>query len=425
MLDKVYVNQDFEFLDKVDPEVASAIKGEVVRQHGQLEMIASENFASRAVLAAIGSVMNNKYAEGYPGKRYYGGCEEVDKAENLARDRARKIFSAEHVNVQPHSGSQANMTAYFAMVEYGDKIMGMSLSHGGHLTHGHPVNFSGMFFEVVHYTVDPVTQLIDYDALEKHVLAERPKLLVAGASAYSRTLDFPRFRAICDKASCVLMVDMAHIAGLIAAGVHPNPTPYADVVTSTTHKTLRGPRGGFILSKEAHAEAVDKINFPGTQGGPFMHAIAAKAVCFKEAMTDEFKTYQQQVVKNAQALADTFMERGFDVVSGGTDTHLFLLDLSAKELTGKKAERALEKAGITVNKNTVPFDKKSPFVTSGIRIGTPALTTRGMKEPEMQAIAGWMCQVLENIDDEATAGEIRGKTRELCDAFPLYSEYRR
>ncbi|MFQ5511770.1 MAG: serine hydroxymethyltransferase [Candidatus Krumholzibacteriia bacterium] len=419
-----HVNQDFELLEQTDPEVAAAISAEVVRQHSQLEMIASENFASRAVLAAVGSVMNNKYAEGYPGKRYYGGCAEVDKVEILAQDRAKILFAAEHVNVQPHSGSQANMTAYFSLLSYGDKIMGLSLSHGGHLTHGHPVNFSGMFFEVVHYTVDKDTGAIDYDALEKQVMQERPRMFVAGASAYARTLDFPRLRDICDKASCYLMVDMAHIAGLVAAGVHPNPSPYADLVTSTTHKTLRGPRGGFVISKEEHREKVDKINFPGTQGGPFMHAIAAKAVCFKEAMSEEFKAYQLQVVNNANALARCFMDNGFDVVSGGTDTHLFLLDLSSKDLTGKKAEKALERAGITVNKNTVPFDTRSPFVTSGIRIGTPALTSRGMKEPEMTKIAGLMVRVLENIDDDRTIEAVGGETRALCETFPLYAEYR-
>lgn len=420
----IHVHDDFGLLEQVDPEVADAIASEVYRQHGQLEMIASENFASRAVLAAIGSVMNNKYAEGYPGKRYYGGCEEVDKVELLAQERVKELFSAPYANVQPHSGSQANMTAYLSLLEHGDKIMGMSLSHGGHLTHGHPVNFSGQFFEVVSYTVDPETKMLNYDTLEKQVLAERPKLFVAGASAYARTIDFPRLREICDKAGCMLMVDMAHIAGLIAADVHPNPMPYADVVTSTTHKTLRGPRGGFVLSTEAHHEQVDKMNFPGTQGGPFMHAIAAKAVCFKEAMSEDFRAYQRQVVANARRLASRFMERGFDVVSGGTDTHLFLLDLSDKGLSGKKAEKALERAGITVNKNTVPFDQKSPFITSGVRVGTPALTTRGMKEPEMDRIADMMCRVLESIKDDAIIEAVRGEVRELCDAFPLYPEYR-
>jgi len=387
----------FEILARTDEKVADAIRLEVEREHGQLEMIASENFVSRAVLAALGSVMTNKYAEGYPGKRYYGGCSEVDKVETLAQERAKKLFGADHANVQPHSGSQANMTAYFSFLSPGDKIMGLSLSHGGHLTHGHPVNFSGMFFDVAQYTVSPETRTIDYDVLEEEVLRERPKMLVAGASAYPRILDFERMRAICDKASCFLLVDMAHIAGLIAAGLHPNPVPYADVVTSTTHKTLRGPRGGMILCPQEHQEKVDKLNFPGTQGGPCMHVIAAKAVCFKEAMSEDFVGYQRQVIRNAQTLASKFLEEGFDVVSGGTDTHLLLVDLSSKGLTGKKAERALEEAGITVNKNTVPFDKKSPFVTSGIRIGTPALTTRGMKESEMERIAGLMCRVLDHI----------------------------
>ena len=419
------MDQGFEILKQTDPDVASAIRMEVEREHEQLEMIASENFVSRAVLIALGSVMTNKYAEGYPGKRYYGGCSEVDKVESLAQERAKALFGADHANVQPHSGSQANMTAYFAFLSPGDKIMGLSLSHGGHLTHGHPVNFSGMFFEVAQYTVSPKTRMLDYDMLETEVLKERPNMLVTGASAYPRTLDFPRLKEICDKASCYLMVDMAHIAGLIAAGVHPNPVPYADVVTSTTHKTLRGPRGGLILCPEKHSANVDRLNFPGTQGGPFMHAIAAKAVCFKEAMSEDFKVYQRQVVANAKTLAACFIERGFDVVSGGTDTHLLLLDLSAKGLTGKRAEKSLELSGITVNKNTVPFDKKSPFVTSGIRIGTPALTTRGMKEPEMEIIAEYICRVLDHIDDEEVMQAVKKESSALCEAFPLYSELRR
>jgi glycine hydroxymethyltransferase len=423
--DKVWISEDFELLEKTDPDVAEAIKMEVLRQDSQLEMIASENFASRAVLAALGSVMQNKYAEGYPGKRYYGGCVEVDKVEELARERAKALYSAEHANVQPHSGTQANMTAYFSFLQHGDKIMGLSLSHGGHLSHGHPVNFSGMFYQVVSYTVDRTTKMLDYNALEEQVLRERPKMFVAGASAYARVWDFPRLRAICDKAGCFLMMDMAHIAGLIAAGVHPNPAPYADIVTSTTHKTLRGPRGGFVLCKQAHQEKVDKFNFPGTQGGPFMHAIAAKAVCFKEAMSEEFKAYQRQVVANAKALSRRLIENGFDVVTGGTDTHLFLVDLTNKGLSGKKAEKALEAAGITVNKNTVPFDEKSPFVTSGIRVGTPALTTRGMKESEMARIADLMSRVLDRHEDEAAIQAVRKETTALCEAFPLYAEYRR
>jgi glycine hydroxymethyltransferase len=372
----------------------------------------------------MGSVLTNKYAEGYPGKRYYGGCEEVDRAEELARERATALFEAEHANVQPHSGSQANMSAYFAFLKPGDRIMGLSLAHGGHLTHGHPVNFSGMFFPVSAYEVDRATRTLDYDALRAQALAERPKMLVAGASAYARTWDFARLRAICDEAGCLLMVDMAHIAGLVAAGLHPSPVPYADVVTSTTHKTLRGPRGGFVLAPRRHAEAVDKITFPGLQGGPFMHIIAAKAVCFQEAMTDDFRAYQRQVLANARALAARFVALGFDVVSGGTDTHLFLLDLSAHDLSGKKAEAALEAAGITVNKNTVPFDTRSPFVTSGIRIGTPALTTRGMREPEMERIGELMARVLANPGDAAVLADVRRAARELCDAFPLYPELR-
>ncbi|HXV13860.1 MAG TPA: serine hydroxymethyltransferase [Candidatus Krumholzibacteria bacterium] len=411
-------------LEGVDRDVANVLRAEARRQHGTLEMIASENFVSPAVLAAMGSVLTNKYAEGYPGKRYYGGCEEVDVAENLARDRARALFSAEHANVQAHSGSQANQIAYFSFLKPGDTIMGLSLAHGGHLTHGHPVNFSGMFFKVVAYEVNRETKVLDYDALRALALRERPKLLVAGASAYARVWDFARLRSICDEAGCLLMVDMAHIAGLVAAGLHPSPVPHADVVTSTTHKTLRGPRGGFVLAPARNAEVVDKIAFPGMQGGPFMHIIAAKAVCFKEAASDEFRAYQKQVVANARALAARFVERGFEVVSGGTDTHLFLLDLTAKDLSGKKAEAALEAAGITVNKNTVPFDARSPFVTSGIRVGTPALTTRGMKEREMTRIADVMATVLDDPANEATIRAARAQTRDLCDAFPLYPELR-
>jgi glycine hydroxymethyltransferase len=418
------VRIDIDILARVDPEVAAAIGAEAEREHGTLEMIASENFVSLAVLAATGSVMTNKYAEGYPGKRYYGGCEEVDKAEELARSRACALFGATHANVQAHSGSQANMVAYFAFLEPGDKMMGLSLSHGGHLTHGHPVNFTGMYYDVVHYEVSPDTRTLDYGALRNQVLRERPKLLVAGASAYARTLDFPRLREIADEAGCILVVDMAHIAGLVAADVHPSPVPYADVVTSTTHKTLRGPRGGFVLCREEHAERIDKIAFPGVQGGPFMHIIAAKAVCFKEAMGEEFRAYQRQVVANARALAAGLMARGYDVVTGGTDTHLFLVDLTARGISGKKAEAALERAGITVNKNTVPFDQRSPFVTSGIRVGTPALTTRGMTEPEMKRIAELMDRVLADPGEEKTIASVRGETSALCDAFPLYAELR-
>jgi len=415
---------DYNLLSAADPEVFAAIRGEAVREHSTLEMIASENFVSPAVLAAAGSVMTNKYAEGYPSKRYYGGCEEVDRVEDLARDRARTLFGADHVNVQPHSGSQANMAAYFAFLDPGDRVMGLSLAHGGHLTHGHAVNFSGRMYDVVPYEVDPKTRTLDYDALALRVRDVSPRMFVAGASAYARTLDFERLRRICDDAGCLLVVDMAHIAGLVAAGVHPSPVPWADVVTSTTHKTLRGPRGGFILCREEHAARIDKTVFPGIQGGPFMHIIAAKAVCFREALSEEFRTYQRQVVANAKALSTRLMEYGFDVVSGGTDTHLFLLDLTANGLSGKKAEKALETAGITVNKNTVPFDQKSPFITSGIRVGTPALTTRGMKEPQMNMIADLMRRVLENHKDASVLDEVRKKSRALCEEFPLYAKLR-
>ncbi len=411
----------FPYLEKADPEIAQTIKDELARQQGQLEMIASENFASEAVLAALANPMQNKYAEGYPKKRYYGGCEFVDAAEILARDRLKELFGAEHANVQPHSGTQANITAYLAFIKPGDRIMGLSLSHGGHLSHGHPVNFSGMYFDVAHYEVDPETKMLNYDTIEKQAMEVKPNMIVTGASAYPRFWDFERFRAICDKVGAFLMVDIAHVAGLIAAGLHPNPVPYADVVTSTTHKTLRGPRGGFILCPEKYAKAVDKQNFPGTQGGPFMHVIAAKAVCFKEAMSQQFKDYQKQVVSNAAMLAAVLMDKGFDIVSGGTDNHLFLLDLTSKELTGKVAEKALEKAGMTVNKNTVPFDQQSPFVTSGIRVGTPALTTRGMKEPEMEEIGGMIARVLENIEDEDIIAEVRDKSSDLAGRFPLYA----
>jgi glycine hydroxymethyltransferase len=396
------------------------MRGELARQQGQLELIASENFASKAVLAALSNPMQNKYAEGYPAKRYYGGCQFVDAAEELARERAKKLFGAPHANVQPHSGTQANITAYLVFLKPGDKIMGMSLSHGGHLSHGHPVNFSGMYFNVVHYEVDRETKMLNYDTIQAQVLAERPKLFVAGASAYSRSLDFKRLREICDRVGAILMVDMAHIAGLIAAKIHPDPVPFADIVTSTTHKTLRGPRGGLILCPEKYAKDVDKINFPGTQGGPFMHVIAAKAVCFKEAMSEEFRVYQRQVVANAKRLASVLMARGYDIVSGGTDTHLFLVDLSKRGLTGKDAEKALERSGMTVNKNTVPFDERSPFITSGFRVGTPAITTRGMKEPEMDTLGKLMAKVLDNMTDEQAIAEVREATAELANRFPLY-----
>jgi glycine hydroxymethyltransferase len=412
----------FTYLERTDPEIMDAMRMELARQQGQLELIASENFASRAVLAALSNPMQNKYAEGYPGKRYYGGCEFVDRAESLARDRAKGLFGAEHANVQPHSGTQANITAYLAFLKPGDTIMGLSLSHGGHLSHGHPINFSGMFFRVVPYEVDPETKMLNYDTIEKTALAERPKMIVTGASAYPRAWDFKRFREICDKAGALLLVDMAHFAGLVAAKIHPDPVPYADIVTSTTHKTLRGPRGGLILCPEKYAKEVDKLNFPGNQGGPFMHVIAAKAVCFREAMSDEFRSYQRQVVANAKKLAATIMSAGYDVVSGGTDNHLFLVDLSSRGLTGKDAEKALERAGMTVNKNTVPFDQKSPFVTSGIRVGTPALTTRGMKEAEMEALGRLMAKVLDNVGEEKVIAEVREATAALAKRFPLYED---
>ncbi len=410
------------YLSTIDSEVAAAIDGELARQRNTLEMIASENFTHPAVLEAVGSVMTNKYAEGYPAKRYYGGCEFVDQVEELARDRAVRLFGADHANVQPHSGSSANLTAYFSLLEPGDTILGMNLSHGGHLTHGHPVNFSGRFFKVVAYGVSPETKMIDYDELARLAREHHPKLILAGASAYGRTIDFPRFRAIADEIGAYLMVDMAHIAGLVAAGVHPSPVPHADVVTSTTHKTLRGPRSGFILTKETHREAIDKTSFPGMQGGPLMHVIAGKAVCFKLAMSEEFKVYQRQVVANAKRLAERIVARGFDVVSGGTDTHLFLVDLSSRDLTGSKAQRWLESAGITVNRNTVPFDKQKPFITSGIRVGTPALTTRGMAQTEMDRIAGFICDVLEAQGEESVVGRVRREVADLASAFPLYPE---
>jgi glycine hydroxymethyltransferase len=416
----LYDENLFPYLEKTDPEIMEAMRGELARQQGQLELIASENFASRAVLAALSNPMQNKYAEGYPRKRYYRGCTFVDQAEDLARDRAKELFGAEHANVQPHSGTQANITAYLALIKPGDTIMGLSLSHGGHLSHGHPVNFSGMFFKVVPYEVDPETKVLNYDTIEKQAKEVRPKLIVAGASAYPRFWDWERLRAICDGVGAFLMVDIAHIAGLVAAGVHPSPVPYADIVTSTTHKTLRGPRGGLILCPEKYAKDVDKYNFPGTQGGPFMHCIAAKAVCFKEAMSDEFRAYQKQTIANAARLAAVIMEKGFDVVSGGTDNHLFLVDLTAKGMTGKEAANALHKAGITVNKNTVPFDTQSPFVTSGIRVGTPALTTRGMKEPEMDEVGELMATVLSDLGNEDVIEAVRLKVAGLTKRFPLY-----
>jgi len=407
-------------LSEVDPEVARAIAAEKTREQSGLQLIASENFADEAVLEAQGSVMTNKYAEGYPSRRYYGGCEYMDVVEDLAIQRAKKVFGAEHANVQPHSGAQANMAVYFAVLDVGDTIMGMELSHGGHLTHGSPVNFSGKFYNAVSYGVDRETQRIDYDQVRKLAKEHRPKLIIAGASAYPRWIDFAEFRKIADEVGAYLMVDMAHIAGLIAAGLHPNPVPHSHFITSTTHKTLRGARGGFILCKEEFAKIIDKTVFPGVQGGPLMHAIAAKAVTFKQAMTQDFKEYQKQVVKNAKVLAEALMERGFTLVSGGTDNHLILVDLTDKGITGKEAEEALGEVDIILNKNTIPFDTRSPFITSGIRIGTPAVTTRGLKEEEMRQIAEMISDVLLHIGDNAIRDRVKKEVAELCNRFPLY-----
>jgi glycine hydroxymethyltransferase len=411
-------------LAQADPEIAHAIAQEVQRQHEGLELIASENFVSLAVLEAAGSVFTNKYAEGYPGKRYYGGCEFADVVENLARDRARQLFGAEHANVQPHSGSQANMAAYMALLEPGDSILGLNLAHGGHLTHGHPLNFSGKMYKIIPYGVRKDTETIDYDELERIAERERPKLIVGGASAYSRVIDFARMRRIADKAGAKLMVDMAHIAGLVAGGVHPSPVPHCHVVTSTTHKTLRGPRAGMVLSKQEFAAAVDKITFPGIQGGPLIHIIAAKAVCFHEAMQPSFQDYARQVVANAKALAQKMVDEGFRVISGGTDTHLFLMDVFSRGMLGSEAESALGQAGITVNKNAIPFDTNPPLKPSGIRIGTPALTTRGMKEKEMVQVGAWIAEALNNRKDAAALERVRRKVYELAEAFPLYPELR-
>ncbi|HSR41540.1 MAG TPA: serine hydroxymethyltransferase [Longimicrobiales bacterium] len=414
----------YEHLKTTDPLVHEQVEREAERQASQLELIASENFVSRAVLEAMGTVLTNKYAEGLPGKRYYGGCEHVDVVEELARTRAVELFQADHANVQAHSGAQANMAAYLAFLEPGDKILGMDLSHGGHLTHGSPVNFSGKLFDVVSYGVREADGRIDYDALREQALAERPDLVVAGASAYPRIIDFQTFGDIAREAGARLLVDMAHIAGLVAAGEHPSPVPHADVVTTTTHKTLRGPRGGLMLCREEHAKAVDKSVFPGTQGGPLMHVIAAKAVALGEALRPTFRSYARQIVANARALADGLVERGLHLVSGGTDNHLVLVDLrpSHPDLTGRDAEAALEASGITVNKNTVPGETRSPFVTSGLRIGTPALTTRGMQEPEMVRIADWISRVLDAPGDEGVRSRVGGEVADLCRSFPLYEE---
>jgi len=408
----------------VDPQVATAIDNEVQRQHAGLELIASENFVSEAVLETMGSVFTNKYAEGYPGKRYYGGCEYADIVENLARDRAKQLFGAEHANVQPHAGSQANMAAYAAVIQPGDTVLGLNLAHGGHLTHGHHLNFSGKTYRIVPYGVTKETETIDYDDLEKLAEKERPKLIIGGGSAYPRIIDFARMRQIADKVGALYLVDMAHFAGLVAGGVHPSPVPHAQIVTTTTHKTLRGPRAGMILSKQEYAAAIDKVVFPGMQGGPLVHIIAAKAVCFHEAMQPSFHDYARQIVANAKVLAETLKAEGFRIISGGTDTHLMLVDVFSKGMLGSEAEKALGEAGITVNKNAIPFDTNPPLKPSGIRIGTPALTTRGMKEAEMRQVGQWISQVLRNRTDAAVLSRVRNQVLQLAEAFPLYPERR-
>ena len=411
------------FLQNTDPAIAELVRQEFDRQRHGLEMIASENFTSLAVMEAVGSVLTNKYAEGYPGRRYYGGCEFVDEVERLARSRACELFGAAHANVQPHSGSTANMTAFMALIEPGDKLLGLSLSHGGHLTHGHDVNFSGILYEAHHYEVDRDTEQIDYDALAKQARDLRPNLLIAGSSAYPRAWDFEKMGAIAKELGIPLLVDMAHFAGLVAAKVHPDPVPHANVITTTTHKTLRGPRGGLILADDEHFKKINKLNFPGTQGGPFMHVIAGKAVAFHEAMQEKFREDQRQTVANAKALGEALVDGGLRLVTGGTDTHLVLVDLQPKQLTGKAAEAILEEVGITVNKNTIPFDPESPFVTSGIRVGTPALTTRGMKEDEMREIAAVMVEALDAGEGSDALPQLRQRIRDLSDRFPLYPEH--
>ena len=411
-------------LSEVDPQIADAIANEERRQHEGLELIASENFVSEAVLEAAGSVFTNKYAEGYPGKRYYGGCEFADVVENLARDRAKQLFGAEHANVQPHSGSTANMEAYGAILQPGDTILGLNLAHGGHLTHGHPLNFSGKTYKIVPYGVRKETETIDYDDLEKLAMEHRPKLIVGGGSAYPRIIDFARMRQIADKSGALFMVDMAHFAGLVAGGAHPSPVPHAHIVTTTTHKTLRGPRAGMILSRQEFAAAIDKVTFPGMQGGPLVHIIAAKAVCFKEAMEPSFKDYAKQVVANAKVLAKSLADAGFRIISGGTDTHLMLIDVFAAGMLGSEAEKALGEAGITVNKNAIPFDTNPPMKPSGIRIGTPALTTRGMKEPEMRQVGIWISESLKRRTDSDYLARVKRQVHELADAYPLYPERR-
>lgn len=410
------------YLKEIDPEIYAAIVGETIRESDKLELIASENFVSEAVLEAAGGIMTNKYAEGYPGKRYYGGCEFVDIAEDLARKRAKELFGCEHVNVQPHSGSQANMAVYFTILEPGDRVMGLDLSHGGHLTHGHPINFSGKLYEFHGYQVEKETEVIDYDKLISKAKEIKPKMIVTGASAYPRILDFKKFREAADSCGAYLMVDIAHIAGLVATGMHPSPIPYADFVTTTTHKTLRGPRGGMVMCKEKYAADLDRTVMPGIQGGPLMHVIAAKAVAFKEALSDDFKVYQRRILENASTMATELKQSGYHIVSGGTDTHLFLMSFIDREFSGKKVEKALDKAGITTNKNTVPFDTRKPFVTSGIRIGTPAITTRGMGVAEMKTIAGFIDRAIKNIKDDEQLAVIAGEVKTLCKRFPLYAD---
>jgi glycine hydroxymethyltransferase len=407
-----------------DPQIAAAIDNETRRQHEGLELIASENFVSEAVLEAAGSVFTNKYAEGYPGKRYYGGCEFTDVVENLARDRAKQLFGAEHANVQPHAGSQANMEAYASVLQPGDTILGLNLAHGGHLTHGHHLNFSGKTYKIVPYGVTKENETIDYDELERLAVQEHPKLIVGGGSAYPRTIDFARMRQIADKVGALYLVDMAHFAGLVAGGAHPSPVPHAHIVTSTTHKTLRGPRAGMILSKAEFAQAIDKIVFPGMQGGPLVHIMAAKAVCFQEAMQPEFREYARQTVANAKVLAQTLADEGFRIISGGTDTHLMLVDVFSKGMLGSEAEKALGEAGITVNKNAIPFDTNPPMKPSGVRIGTPALTTRGMKETEMRQVGHWVAEALLHRADAAVLSKVRKQVLDLCEAFPLYADRR-
>ena len=411
---------DISLIERTDPEIAEALKLELSRQQGNIELIASENFVSPAVMAAAGSHLTNKYAEGYPGHRYYGGCQFVDIAEDLARSRVKQLFGCEYCNVQPHSGASANLAVFFAMLSPGDTVMGMNLAHGGHLSHGSPVNISGKYFNIVPYGVDRDTQTIDYDKMERIAVECKPKMIISGASAYPRVIDFERIRAICDKVGAYMMVDIAHIAGLVAAGLHPSPVPYADFVTTTTHKTLRGPRGGVIMCKEEYGKAIDKAVFPGIQGGPLMHIIAAKAVAFKEALQPSFKAYQQQIVANAKAMAQEFSALGVNMVSGGTDNHLILLDLTSKGMTGKELEKMLDEVHITVNKNAIPFDTQKPFVTSGIRLGTPAMTSRGMKEGEAKTIARLITKVIEEKQD--CFGEVTAEVAKLCADFPLYAD---